>query len=111
MTIEQLTPDLKLTIETDVEVALRECLGQVASFFVLNFDITEYREDDEQCHLYVEIMNNPMHLKEQSTYVAVLWTKGEAVQLLVGEDEDTEWALNAGNLFALMYCWAFCKEE
>lgn len=111
MTIEHLTPELKLTIETDVEAALRESLGRVASFFILSFDITEYRKDDDQCHLYVELMNDPTYLEAHSTYIAVLWTKGAAVQLLVGEDEDTEWDLNAGNLFSLMYCWAFGKEE
>ncbi|UPR55302.1 hypothetical protein ITG09_24315 (plasmid) [Vibrio cyclitrophicus] len=111
MTIEHLTPDLKLTIETEVEVAFREALGSIVSFFIISSDITEYRADDEQCHLYVELMNNPMHLEEHSTYIAVQWTKGEAVQLLVGEDEGTELSLNAGNLFSLMYCWAFGKEE
>ncbi|PSW53039.1 hypothetical protein C0W50_19720 [Photobacterium leiognathi subsp. mandapamensis] len=108
----ELSQTLEAQIKLDVEMAIITALGEKAyPMFVLDCQVAEYRHDDKECLLQVEIMNNPRHLEENTCYVGVLWTQGEPVQLLVGEDQDTQWPLTAGNLWSLMYCWSFCKEE
>ena len=108
----ELSKALESQIKLDVEMAIIMALGEkVHSMFIVKADVSEYRHDDDECILQVEIMNNPRHLEENTCYVGVLWTKGEPVQLLVGEDQDIEWSLTPENLWSLMYCWSFCKEE
>ena len=111
MANEHLTQELKLQILADTEVAFKEVLGNVANFFIVKAEINEYRHDDEECHLQVEIINQPNEMEPNHLYFAALWTKGEPVKLMLGEDQDIDWELNAVNLWSLMYCWTFCKEE
>ncbi len=111
MAIPNLSKEREQQAVSETVAAFRAVLGNVSDDFNVKAEVNDYRHDDGECTLSVEVDNRPETMEANNVFFCALWTKGGSVQLLVGEDNDIEWTLDAGNLWSLMYCWTFCKPE
>lgn len=111
MAIPNLSKELEQQVITETVAAFRKCLGQSEKYFNLKAEVSDYRKDDNECTLRVEIDNKAEELGPNNVFFCALWQNGVGVDLLVGEEEDIEWGLTPENLWSLMYCWSFCKPE
>lgn len=108
---EGLTKDKRARfIKTALE-ALCSAFGSAAVYFSVEVEINEWRKDDEECLLTVDITHHNEHLNQGNIWALLYVDESDSVFMMLGEDGDQEMELNSENLWSYAYLNAFCKPQ